>query len=174
MNSLKLLELEFFDTSNHPDCHCVDMNPDISVYSTNLKPPDGVTTDFALMELWGELKGSKTDDGFKDPIPRNDTHESDAKGDAFEISTGAAEETRGQIASYAAALLARQFRTHAFSFLLTGPQHLPKVWAVASEVSAAYCSVENHDVHMSCWMCGRWGIKETAGYCNVWIAEGTS
>ena len=74
MNSLKLLELEFFDTSNHPDCHCVYMNPDISVYSTNLKPPDGVTTDFALMELWGELKGSRTDDGFKDPIPRNDTH----------------------------------------------------------------------------------------------------
>jgi hypothetical protein len=121
MNSLKLPELEFFDTSNHPDCHCVDMKPDIGVYSTNLKPPDGVTTDFALMELCGELKGSRTDDGFKDPTPRYDTHGSDAKRHAFEHPTGAAEETSGQITSYAAALLARQFRTHAFFFLLTGP-----------------------------------------------------
>ena len=53
MNSLKLPELEFFDTSNHPDCHCVDMKPDIGVYSTNLKPPDGVTTDFARWSYVG-------------------------------------------------------------------------------------------------------------------------
>ena len=73
------------------------------------------------MELCGKWKCSSTDDCFKDPTPRNDMHESDTKRDAFERPTGAAEETRGQIASHAAALLARQFRTHAFSSLLTGP-----------------------------------------------------
>jgi hypothetical protein len=105
------------------------MKPDIGVC---LQPFQDVITDFAQMELCGEFKGSRTDDDFKDPITRDDGVESDATqtegeiGDpvsnywVFEHPTAAARETRGQIVSYAAALLAMQFRTHAFFFLPTG------------------------------------------------------
>jgi hypothetical protein len=107
--------LNFVDTSNDPDSKCDGLKPDIAVYAPGV---DTVPkTDFSKMELWLEFKVDESADGFEDPI---DPLNPNASGHQFERETDHSMLTRGQLASYAAAHMGAQFRTHSFSLLVCG------------------------------------------------------
>lgn len=62
------------------------------------------------MEFWAEVKPSKTQDAF--------AHKEDFSAKTFEKNKGESAKTRGQLISYAAAVMSRQHRTHLFSLLI--------------------------------------------------------
>jgi hypothetical protein len=83
------------------------LKPDISIYALNSGRNE--PTDFSLMECHIEVKIDEGDDPFRDKNL-----------EPFECDTEAAKDTKGQIASYAAAQLAAQFRVHIFTILICG------------------------------------------------------
>jgi hypothetical protein len=90
------------------------IKPDISVY------PDtsdlGVRTDTSLVEIFIEFKWKSGDDPF---CAVHDINDSDGRTRrSFLHETHSANDTLGQITSYAAAQLSSQFRTHAYSVII--------------------------------------------------------
>jgi hypothetical protein len=108
--------LVFVDTSDNPDLACEGLKPDIGVYRSGLSPTR--ITDFSKMEFWVEFKPSTDWDGFRDIAKPNQTSDQSDEFSLFENNSQKSRLTRGQIASYAAAQLATQFRTHVFSLLI--------------------------------------------------------
>ncbi|KAF9520319.1 hypothetical protein BS47DRAFT_1335924 [Hydnum rufescens UP504] len=72
---------------------------------TSTDPMD--RTNFARMEFFIEVKSDRNHDGFRDD-------------GVFEADTVTGKSTRGQLASYAAAIMTTQFRVHLFSVLVCG------------------------------------------------------
>ena len=97
------------DSSNYPDCHQsskfpFEVKPDVSVYA-GCKP--SYPTESVSVEIFIEFKWNNGDDPFCD-----DTWET------FARPSKNADDTLGQITSYAALHLAAQFRTHVYSILI--------------------------------------------------------
>jgi len=97
------------NSSNYPDHHQsskfpFEVKPDVSVYA-GCKP--SYLTELVSVEIFIEFKWNNTDDPFCD-----DTRET------FACPSKNADDTLGQITSYAALHLAAQFRTHVYSILI--------------------------------------------------------
>lgn len=93
------------------------VKPDISVYDHKSDP--NILTDSALAEIFIEFKWNSGDDPF------GDVHDvsriiggKTVSVRSFLHETKVADDTLGQITSYAAAQLGSQFRTHAYSILI--------------------------------------------------------
>jgi hypothetical protein len=104
--------LELVDTHAHPDPDSGAINPellkpDISIY--NSKTSRERETDFSLIEAHIEVKFDTDDDAFCDD-----------NAVSVERTSQRGQDTKGQIASYAVAQLATQFRKYIFSILVVG------------------------------------------------------
>lgn len=111
-------DLNFVNTSEIPDTACQGLKPDIGVYHTSRTPSR--ITDFSTMEFWVEFKYNADHDAFRDTAKPNETPDGSDEFSHFEHNSQQSRLTRGQIASYAAAQLGTQFRTHIFSLLICG------------------------------------------------------
>jgi hypothetical protein len=109
-------ELKFVDTHPKPDTQRDTLTPDISIYTIDNQPRGDAKTDFSKMDLFVELKSAARSDPFDDPPP----HSKAGEFCFFEKDTNDARQTRGQLASYAAALTGSQFRVHNFCVLVCG------------------------------------------------------
>jgi hypothetical protein len=106
-------DLKIVDSSSFLDCNPQShfpfkIKPDISIYPADTN--DTVKTDFSLSEIFIEFKWNSPDDPFCMPVIDEET-----KSKYFCRNTKAADDTLGQITSYAAAQLGAQFRTHIYS-----------------------------------------------------------
>jgi hypothetical protein len=117
--------------------------PDLALYSTDDRPinKEGITS-FMRMSLFVEMKTAINADPFldpmkEDPFPRNNYED-------FERSDLMPSKNRGQIASYAAAILGTQFRLHVFSVSICGQWARFIRWDRAGAiVSATFNYVKN-------------------------------
>src|ERR1700678_3861988 len=108
--------LKIINSSSFPDCNRhstlpFKIKPDISIYPADTDAT--VKTDSTMAEIFIELKW--VDDPFCDP------HNVDHEGGivrSFLRHSKAADDTLGQITSYAVAQLGAQFRTHAYSVFI--------------------------------------------------------
>jgi hypothetical protein len=105
------------DTHSTGDADRDSLAPDIALYSTDDQPGNKEGS-FMRMSIFVELKTAASADPFldpmkKDPLPRNNYED-------FERSDLIPAQNRGQIASYAAAILGTQFRLHVFSVSICG------------------------------------------------------
>jgi hypothetical protein len=111
-------DLIFVNTSGKPDSECQGLKPDVGVYHSERMPSR--TTDFSKMEFWVEFKLQADHDAFRDEAKSNQTLTLLDDSPQFEHDSQQSRDTRGQIASYAAAHMGTQFRTHVFSLLICG------------------------------------------------------
>jgi hypothetical protein len=107
-------QYKFVYTGSKPDSKCDSLKTDISLYKVTADTTLDYSTkeqidntNFARMDLFIELKPSKVEDGFHDEL--------------LEARSDKGRRTRSQLATYAAAQMATQFRTHLFSVLICGP-----------------------------------------------------
>lgn len=108
--------LKIVNSSSFPDCNRhstlpFKIKPDISIYPADTDAT--VKTDSMMAEIFIEFKW--VDDPFCDP------HDVDHEGGivrSFLRHSKAADDTLGQITSYAVAQLGAQFRTHAYSVFI--------------------------------------------------------
>jgi len=91
------------------------IRPDVSVYRDNV--PSELLTDSSLLEIAIEFKWLCYDDPFCDNLKPKRLPDGIEK-KSFVNSSQLANDTLGQISTYATAQLGSQFRTHAFSILI--------------------------------------------------------
>ena len=120
INAAKQLapNLNFIDTSDNPDPGCQGLKPDIGIYHSSCTPSR--VNDFSQMEFWVEFKYNTDHDAFQDNAKPNETSDRSDESSHFEHNSQQSQLRRGQIASYTAAHLGSQFRTHIFSLLICG------------------------------------------------------
>jgi len=104
------------NSSNYPDCHQSSkfpfkVKPNVSIY-TGCKP--SYPTKLVSVEIFIKFKWNNSEDPFCDDTQETFTHPSKN-----------ANNTLGQITSYAALHLATQFRTHVYSILII--RHLARI-----------------------------------------------
>jgi hypothetical protein len=92
------------------------IKPDVSVYHTDACPPS--PTDSSLIEIAIEFKWNQNDDPFCDDPKVKRLEDGTEKAKSFIHNSKLANDTLGQISTYAAAQLGSQFRTHAYSILI--------------------------------------------------------
>jgi hypothetical protein len=92
------------------------IKPDVSVYHKDASPEPRM--DSSLVEVIIEIKWHDGDDPFCDKPSVKRTEDGSRKVPSFIHHTKRANDTLGQISTYAAAQLGSQFRTHAFSVLI--------------------------------------------------------
>ncbi|CAL1708974.1 unnamed protein product [Somion occarium] len=97
------------DVSSSVDKNGIRLRPDLVLVPTDAKD----MMDYTIMEFFVEVKVAKPADPFYDI-------NSKALKETIEKMKGDSAKTRGQITSYAAALLSRQHRTFAFSITICG------------------------------------------------------
>lgn len=103
--------LKFINSSLHPDCNTrssfpFKIKPDISIYPAGTDA--NVKTDSTISEIFIEFKWNTTDDPFCTLQQKQ----------SFLSRSKSADDTLGQITSYAAAQLGAQFRTHLYSVFI--------------------------------------------------------
>jgi hypothetical protein len=92
------------------------IKPDVSVYPIDTDP--AVKTDSAISEIFIEFKWNTTDDPFCDVHDVNCPYCQRGTVKSFLRDSKAANDSLGQITSYAAAQLGAQFRTHTYSVFI--------------------------------------------------------
>ncbi|CAL1712414.1 unnamed protein product [Somion occarium] len=108
-DSLVCPGFKLVDVSSSVDKNGIRLRPDLVLVPTDAKD----MMDYTIMEFFVEVKVAKPADPFYDI-------NSKALKETIEKMKGDSAETRGQITSYAAALLSRQHRTFAFSITICG------------------------------------------------------
>jgi hypothetical protein len=139
--------LNFVNTSGNPDPACQGLKPDVGVYHSS-RPPSRIT-DFSKMEFWVEFKYHPDHDTFRDTAKPNETSDGSDEFSHFEHNSQQSQLTRGQIASYAAAQLGTQFRTHIFSLLICGSFARFIRWDRASAIVSQRFDYEKDDHYLA-------------------------
>ncbi|THU78571.1 hypothetical protein K435DRAFT_737535 [Dendrothele bispora CBS 962.96] len=107
-------DFEVINTSVHPDCqhmsHTVNGRADVTLYPRHCGREK--TNDSAFAEVIGEFKREDSADVF--------VQGKNLSADGFAKNSGTASEALGQMIAYVTCQLAFQFRTHAFSFFVSG------------------------------------------------------
>ncbi|KIM77575.1 hypothetical protein PILCRDRAFT_618142 [Piloderma croceum F 1598] len=96
---------------------CNNLALDISTYAIDDKPQRDNRIDFSKMGLVVEFKSADISNPFRNPVDLLQPKACDFR---FENDLDEARLVRGQLASYAAAYLGRQFRVHIFWVLVCG------------------------------------------------------
>lgn len=100
--------MKFEDTSSSPSTGTRSLKPDFCLYEEATAASQ--TTDFSTVEMCIEAKYSLSYDPFEDPDGKPNS--------SFEKDTVQANDTRGQITTYAVTQFSCQFRTFAFSVVI--------------------------------------------------------
>ena len=110
--------MKIYDIHSYKDPTCDHLSPDVTLYHINDEPDGDHITDFSRMEMFVELKPSSDQDPFCDPSPSRQRNTDNPY--PFENDSDASCYSRGQLASYLAALANCQFHTHAFCVFVCG------------------------------------------------------
>ncbi|KAK7030398.1 hypothetical protein VNI00_014142 [Paramarasmius palmivorus] len=114
---------------------------DMSLYHRNNCPSEFGKLDMSKLEAFIEFKFNVNESGFEDN-----------KKKPFEKGTIASEKTRGQLATYAGALMNTQFRTHAFCIEVAGGDaRLIRIDREGAMVSSAFCWYEEDHLAEFFW-----------------------
>jgi hypothetical protein len=153
-------DLKFVNTSDNPDTACQGLKPDVGVYRTSCTP--NRITDFSKMEFWVEFKYNPDHDAFRDTTEWNGTLDGSDEFSHFEHTSQQSRLTRGQIASYAAAQLGTQFRTHVFSLLICGRFARFIRWDRASAIVSERFDYEEDDHYLAEFI-SRYSVHDHGG-----------
>ena len=115
-----LPDLDAVNTSAKPDLVTkLSLKTDIALYNRNKDKATPERTDFTQMELWMEFKTNGKGAAFRDPSDDTDVQRFIEDG-SFTPDTDEGKEARGQLACYAGAHHALQFRHFSFSIVVHG------------------------------------------------------
>jgi hypothetical protein len=114
--------LQIVNTSCNPDINSRKdkrIQPDLSIYDNHVDISENVMQ-YGELQTFMEFKSDELSDPFCDPSSPDMSSE-ELMEFQFEAAADKRKDCRGQIASYATEMLARQYRTRAFSIYIGDP-----------------------------------------------------